>query len=574
MLSICLAYCIVAIVYSFKDLSRFAADIDMLSIRQELYGPINNYLASIQSLAYYYYFQNEFSQDVFTAQAQAYDYYVFLNTYFEIKNGYYNIHTNQYMVQFIQGQQFDLYLQTGQFGIQVMSVDLNEAINQFYQNSYQLQQGLLNQKYGVDSINWPEVTFYATNMVNMLAKIDSMVQNIYDYSNSRAELIKDRWLLIQILACVILAMLLTVCLILHSKYNQKIEFFIILISFQEENAIKQEIQRIKIIQDQLKYNGDLIFNYQFDPELKEIYLDKLTKSNSQVNYDKTFRQSTLNKHQLTMKCFILMNIILYGIFISYIVPLNFYFSNYLNNYQPSIKFYIQLCKQSTSAASAFTSRELIYNINIGQYFFYTSDNITSWLTLFNQSLTIIDQYQDLQLTDQLLTTQYFTKSFNLIRTDNVCLLLSEEDLVTAQFHCDNNYNGILKRGLQITLNSIHAYLQNEYIVNQFTQRTQFIPYEIEMGLIIYSALRSLIIEFKSNLATVTKDLQIFSISTSSGYIVFILLELFILKLYSSYYSKKFEMFKNMIFLVNQEQLFNDVSLERRLKQYIIQNDLL
>ena len=46
-LLISLSYCIIAIVYSFNDLNRFAADIDMLSVRYELYGPINNYLASL-----------------------------------------------------------------------------------------------------------------------------------------------------------------------------------------------------------------------------------------------------------------------------------------------------------------------------------------------------------------------------------------------------------------------------------------------------------------------------------------------------------------------------------------------
>ncbi|KAM3145699.1 hypothetical protein pb186bvf_002245 [Paramecium bursaria] len=550
-LVLCLAYCVIILNNSITDLNRFVNEIDMLSIKSQFYGPLINYQVALLSVGNYYrYLVGGLMNLTQIVPLWSYDYYVMNQSYQILKQSYIDINSNSQIMKFVQEQSLDVHMQVALNQIEDRHLSLDQVINQLYFNAHLFSQQDIS-KYIVNGTNWPEVTFYMANMIEFLNKISNMIEEIRQYSLNRADIIYEKWYIYQILFTISVFILLVSCAYKFYTFTNQLKFFTSIVALQDIKSINSEVKRLKFIYDYIKSDPQQIFNYQFNMELKDEQLQS-RQSENQVNYERSYREGSLKSDRLPIIFYIITNLVLLGIFLSYCIIINVQVNTYLTIYKPSVEFYIKICNQSTSASGSFAAREIIYFSNRGSYYFLKPDNINEWKNVFIEQLSQTNSFRDSSdYIDQnnILATSDFISEFNKIKQGNICQLLSVEELITAQYHCKQDFNGVLERGLLITTNTINNLLMNEYQINNFQNRTIPSIQEIEVGLIIYSALRNLIDQFKNNLSDVTKSLQNQILIITSFYICFIFIKFMILfSIFSKYYNLQYYRARNMIFL--------------------------
>ncbi|CAD8094952.1 unnamed protein product [Paramecium sonneborni] len=578
-------FSIVQIIFSSEDLNRFLQELDMVQIKSNIVAPIDNYIVAQNAVMNYAILNmigmmNKSTADLKLEYAKndvAYNYE-------ELKSSYIKQLSNQYLNPFFQDKNFTI-MQSEQTTTSNRNVSAREAIYLSLEAAYQfVLLDYLNIFTSLDPTSGFFVYLFG-NYQTFYEQLTIVNQDMLSYSVQRSVTVKEKWLSLMIPTLILGFLLLLIVVKFHNLYLQQYDQFIQLFSQLEIVWVQRDIDRYKGISSLVIKDSDVLFKYQFDIDLKEKFLaaedirkEKIAQ-NQKVHKQKQ-KATNLNFDQKTTK---IPSLVIYSTIYALCFGLCFISTSlgesYFTKYPDTTYFFNTLCDVSIASTGVFSLRQIIYVVsNKDQQAFFFIKNTTYFIQVFFEHIDTINQFlAEMSEFDpqSLITSEAFINKIEQLMQSDVCEFLPEFKIESAQIHCDAVYDGVVRRGFQLALNTVRNELLNEYKNSQnFSVQQYSLNEQLEIGLISYDAVSNIKLQFQDELVHFTQNLidQILIIN-SCAIVFYIIIIGLMYKVITLIYYQEFKLVLKFILLMPQTSLFLDSQLDRTLKQIIIKHNL-
>ncbi|CAK86883.1 unnamed protein product (macronuclear) [Paramecium tetraurelia] len=573
--------------YANSDLPQFLKEIDLLQIKANIVGPIDNYIVGQNAVTNYAaLFQRNYLTKELAFQEAIYANNEINYTFYELKTSFENQLQNPYLDPFFEDRyviiQMADYPKTIEYNIRLreaIQLELEASLN-FIKTDF-----LFN-----DKIDYTQgfFTYLYKNFIPLRELCQQLNEEMLDYSTNRATQVSKNWYQLLIPIVIIGGVLLIVCILFYKYYLQQYDEFLELFSYLDTVWLQRDVDRYRGYASLLMKDSDVLFKYQFDLDAKEVFLINEETKKDRIAQNQAFQRDKSNQQGvvvLQQKMQQLPSIFsfatIYGICFVFCFISNSLAQNFYTKYPESTRFFNLLSDLSMASSGVFSMREISYTIQAEetQIYFFSDKNATDFINLFMTHIKIIDTFlqvfQNFDSSQYITSDQFVTDFYNLMVKD-ICIFLPDYKQETAQQHCDSSLDGVMRRGMIETLNKVRNNVMNEYeSTNQFKIEVIDLQSDLEIGLIAYDDLNSLRDQFQQQLTDTTNQLisQLFFINIS--FIVILLTSILaLLTLVEKYFRWEFNIVKNFVILLPQTSLFLDVQLDRNLRQMVVQDDLI
>ncbi|CAD8062608.1 unnamed protein product [Paramecium primaurelia] len=272
----------------------------------------------------------------------------------------------------------------------------------------------------------------------------------------------------------VISFILIILKIYHVKQirNSKNKILSILKN-QDLHQVELEIIRLKQITLKIQNNRQMIYGYSMD-------LDNIDKSFKKKQSNFKYRQIN-NKKLVSLNIFRKTFAILFHYLIYFLVSLSFYLitHNQIIYYQNVAKFYQKISDASVNILIIYAWKEALYYK--ATFTFFTPSEIQDLYQHVEESLDSLKEFnQDLLQLDQI--NEIFGPSTQIVEKItqiSVCDNLSEEYKIKANGICDKVMQGVLKGGLVNALSYVINSISNEYETTHFDTRQSLDKLELE-----------------------------------------------------------------------------------------------
>ncbi|CAD8178702.1 unnamed protein product [Paramecium pentaurelia] len=568
-----IVFSIVQIIFSSDDLNRFLQELDMVQIKSNIVAPIDNYIVAQNAVMFYAILNMIGMMNASTAALKLeYAKNDITYNYEELKSSYIKQLSNQYLNPF--------------FRIKIsLQCNLNKQLHQI-EMYLQERQSTFLQKQLINLYCWIIQTFLLPQIqLQAFLFIYLEIIRLFMINQQQSVTVKEKWLSLMIPILIIGFLLLLIVVRFHNQYLQQYDQFIQLFSMLEIVWIQRDIDRYKGISALVIKDSDVLFKYQFDIDLKEKFLaaEDIRKekiAQNQKGHKQKQKVTNLNFNQKTTK---LPSLIIYSTIYALCFGLCFISTSlgesYFSKYPDTTHFFNTLCDVSIASTGVFSLRQIIYVVSDKnqQAFFFIKDT-TYFIQIFFEHIDTINEFLA-QMSEfdpsTLITSEAFINKIEQLMQNDVCEFLPEFKIESAQMHCDSVYDGVVRRGFQLALNTVRNELLNEYKNSQnFSIQQYSLNEQLEIGLINYDAVSNIKLQFQDELVHFTYNLidQILIINICA--IIFYLISIgMIYKVITSIYYQEFKLVLKFILLIPQTSLFLDNQLDRTIKQIIIKHNL-
>ncbi|CAK78495.1 unnamed protein product (macronuclear) [Paramecium tetraurelia] len=578
-------FSIVQIIFSSDDLNRFLQELDMVQIKSNIVAPIDNYIVA-QNAVMFYAILNMIGMMNASTAAQKLEYAKndITYNYEELKSSYIKQLSNKYLNPFFQDKNFTI-MQSEQTTTSDRNVSAREAIYLSLEAAYQfVLLDYLNIFTSLDPTSGFFVYLFG-NYQTFYEQLTIVNQDMLSYSVQRSITVKEKWLSLMIPILIIGFLLLSIIVKFHNQYLQQYDQFIQLFSMLEIVWVQRDIDRYKGISSLVIKDSDVLFKYQFDIDLKEKFLaaEDIRKekiAQNQKGQKQRQKATNLNFNQSTTK---LPSLVIYSTIYALCFGLCFISTSlgesYFVKYPDTTNFFNTLCDVSIASTGVFSVRQIIYVVSNknSQAFFFIKDT-TYFIQVFFEHIETINQFLA-QMSEfdpsTLITSDAFINKIEQLMQNDVCEFLPDFKIESAQMHCDSLYDGVVRRGFQLALNTVRNELLTEYKNSQnFSIQSYTLNEQLEIGLISYDAVSNIKLQFQDELVRFTYNLidQILIINICAIILYLISIGL-IYKIITQIYHQEFKLVLKFILLMPQTSLFLDSQLDRTIKQIIIKHNL-
>ncbi|CAD8177805.1 unnamed protein product [Paramecium pentaurelia] len=573
--------------YANSDLPQFLKEIDLLQIKANIIGPIDNYIVGQNAVTNY----ATLYQRNYLTKEQAYQEAIYANneinyTFYELKTSFENQLQNPYLDPFFEDRYVAIkmadYPTTIEYTIRLreaIQLELEASLN-FIKTDF-----LFN-----ENIDYTQgfFTYLFKNFMPLRQLCQELNEEMLDYSTNRATLVSNNWYQLLIPIVIIGGVLLIVCILFYKFYLQQYDEFLELFSYLDIVWLQRDIDRYRGYASLLMKDSDVLFKYQFDLEVKEVFLINEEMKKDRIAQNQAFQRDKQNqqgfvgvqqKMQQLPSIFSFATI--YGICFVFCFISNSLAQNYYTKYPESTRFFNLLSDLSMASSGTFSMREISYTIQaeVTLMYFFSDKNASDFINVFMDHINKIDKFlevfQNFDSSGYITSDEFVTDFYNLM-VEDICTFLPDYKIVSAQQHCDSALDGVMRRGMIETLNKVRNNVINEYeSTNHFQIEIIDLKSDLEIGLIAYDDLNDLRDQFQNQLTDTTNQLisQLSLINIS--FIVILLISIFtLLTLIEKYFRWEFNIVKNFIILLPQTSLFLDIQLDRNLRQMVVQDDLI
>ncbi|CAD8177637.1 unnamed protein product [Paramecium octaurelia] len=580
-----IVFSIVQMIFSSDDLNRFLQELDMVQIKSNIVAPIDNYIVAQNAVMNYAILNMIGLMNASTAATKLeYSKNDISYNYEELKASYIKQLSNQYLNPFFQDKNFTI-MQSEQTTTSDRNVSAREAIYLSLEAAYQFV--LLDYLNIFTSLD-PTSGFFVYLFGNYQTFYDQLTmvnQDMLSYSVQRSKTVKDKWMSLMIPILIIGFLLLLIIVKFHGFYLQQYDQFIQLFSMLELVWVQRDIDRYKGISSLVIKDSDVLFKYQFDIDLKEKFLaaEDIRKekiAQNQKAHKQKQKATNLNFDQKTTK---IPSLVVYSTIYALCFGLCFVSTSlgesYFAKYPDTTNFFNTLCDVSIASTGVFSVRQIIYVVSVKdqQAFFFIKDTAYFIKVFFEHIDTINEFLAQMSEFDPstLITSDAFINKIESLMQNDVCEFLPDFKKESAQMHCDAVYDGVVRRGFQLSLNTVRNELLNEYKNSQnFSVQQYSLNEQLEIGLISYDAVSNIKAQFQDELVRFTNNLIDSILIINICAIIFYILSIGIMyHLVTQMYYQEFKLVLKFILLMPQTSLFLDNQLDRTLKQIIIKHNL-
>ncbi|CAK74645.1 unnamed protein product (macronuclear) [Paramecium tetraurelia] len=504
-LLICLIFYIIVLALVSQDLTRFIAEIDMIQLHSGVMVPHDFYFQMRFAIFTYTGFLNKkvITKDRFNNLTD-----LFYNNmhigYNEFKNGFTEQLNNQYLQPFYNDKNVTVYYMY-EFGLNTYPVTYNvrEVFFTFLTYYYEF---LLRFQARLTPANQTYQVFQFANAFKLHNLLEDLAQDAWAYSKQRSIVIKDKWNQIWMIFLIFSFLPVGLAIYYMKLYRQLQDKYLNLFRYFSNIKVQREIEKTKTLIKQLKQNPDRLYHYKFEVEQfeEQIVYEKGIIEKEQQKYKESKYLPQFKQLSITYSVIILLGV--WMLFFLFSFFSNQQVQQYLDKYPNSCDLYKFLQNMSLSTGSLPRNREFKLTFPSLPYI-REEDNLLFYETI-RDSLNDISSFLKLCLNfdpDLYYSSEGFSDYFNTVQEQNVCDVLGDEQVGFLSYYCDISFNGNLKLGLLPTIKYLYNEILQEQSINNFTQRVEYIFFDMEGGLIITRAFQYMSKIFKNGMVTITQE---------------------------------------------------------------------
>ncbi|KAM3134253.1 hypothetical protein pb186bvf_013673 [Paramecium bursaria] len=534
-----------------QDFNRFLKETDMLTFNQAFMSPWDQFLnIRLYSSSY----TTMLNQRLITNQTYQRVYNWLYNKlsdgYVDIKNNFLEQFSNDYIEDFFTDQYMVVRVQrANQSDLISKNITFRESLFMLLQYQFQSKTAYQQRKQIVDL---PFTTYAWANYFTLHEQFNNMTIEIYQYTLVQKNLVSDKWTELWIIFLIMSFFIICINYYTYIKYRAYYEQYLDLFKYIDNFSLERDLEKYKILGSILNKDQDVMFKYVFDLEQKEKFmLTEKYKKEAQLKVTKEKRHGLAKLQKLPHLQSVLVFGILFSVFFTCSIIIQFQTIDYLNKYSNTATAYKKLAYLDLGVSSSFAHR--LVSIYFRLYPFYVP---SERIILYKQFNGCIQDIQDFMVEftsfndNDHLTTQSFINLLESVKTGPICNILPDEIYQDVQYYCPLAYQGALQQGLFQSLNYIINYLLTDQQINNFTLFTNYTLYDIEGVYIIQKATKILMQEMKYGLVSATE----LKMSSTSGlsvfYVTYAILALIVqLLIISKYLIREFRIVKRFILLL-------------------------
>ncbi|CAD8078999.1 unnamed protein product [Paramecium sonneborni] len=500
-----LIYILVILIFSITILDetyyfrKLISHLDLLSIKNEIYLPINSFLVTRYTIVTYNSLLSlQAIDEIEYQQLIKFPKSNLLSGYDLLKKSITKVLSITEFQPFLQENYLTLSLYVkNNTGINY-NISFRESIHFLlnYQYEYKLA-------YTVKPLQTDGPYFYYSykNFLTLYKKFVDLEQFTLEqtlmYSNEKMNIIR-----LYITLFGIISFILIFLKIYHLKKirNNKNKILTILKN-QDLHQVELEIIRLKQIIQKMQNDKQIIYGYSID-------LDNIDKS-MKIKQQNFKQRQINNKKQMDLNIFRKSLIIILHYLLYFSLSISFYLisHNEIIYYQNVAKFYQKISDASVNVLVLYAWKEALYFK--ATFTFFTASEIKDLYQHVEQSLDGLKEFNlNLLQFDQI--DNLFGSSNQIIEKINqisVCDNLSEDYKIKAQEICNKVMQGVLKGGLANALNYVINSISNEYAFTHFDNRLTLEKLELEGSTLLSDVLSKFSEIIKNQIQFQTSELQ-------------------------------------------------------------------
>ncbi|KAM3135343.1 hypothetical protein pb186bvf_012501 [Paramecium bursaria] len=584
MICIGLVQSLLFIINSTQDLDRFLKEIDMIQIQSNFIGPLDKYIvclnANINSFILYgLYLQITATQ---FGQRIAYSSFMVNKTYFELKQSFDEQLNNPYVTPFTNDKYVSVYQIQIPPDMILSNITIIESINILLEASYRFKSINVEEIITID-LSAGYLSYLLKNYIVFKKLFLEINNNMLNYSILRSLEVQDKWLAIQLpcyLLCIISLSLAFIQFYKYIKNQLKIKHLFELSKIENfDNQLEKLNQLLKII----KQDEKIITQYQFDLDTKENQLIAEDLKKDQQRQEAQLKTQMPQKLQLKdnfeSKSLIINFIILisiYGLYLTFMIISQINGQRYFQRYPQTAEYFNSLADITVASSGIHSMHIFAYQTSMGYFPYISIEETQQYLDYFDNNINIINNFlimsSKLESLNLFITDEYIQLA-NKIMNSDVCAIQLRQDLIDN--FCDVTYGGAFRRGLYTGITAVRDYLLNEKILTYNFSYYDFLNTDItlEGGLISTEALFILKQKYLTILVDLTNNLSSFIQMINMWYIGLSLFLIIIITRLREYYQKQFQLSLRMVLLIPLKSLLLDSQVERELRQFATQQQI-
>ncbi|CAD8100055.1 unnamed protein product [Paramecium sonneborni] len=546
------------------NLIGFASDINLLEIKNLFFQPLDLFLATRWNLWTY----NYEKQNAIITQEE----YNELSK-FSISNlgeGYNQLNFNMQSVLFkydlqnlLQNKILSVFQQTDTFKNEKYNMTLRSAISILLNFQYILKMNYVYEK--TVKADSPQIFYSFKNYPLLRDILTELNEDIMIATIARGQEFETKLITFFICQQVILFMIILLIFGLKRYTTKKLQLFLSLTSYVEDNYLQKEIQKQKALLSLLQEDRTKLFFYKFNLFEKEAsFIQKRTdKTTENQKTHRIIDQNRLPIIQFTIFLGLFYILIQASSVVNYLQ-----YMNYLKKYPQTAAYKKQLSDLSGDIPLMFAQREVLYGRK--NYMYLDSAYFDTIFKYVQESLnqTIAFSSSNLDFS-KILMSEKFEKFYNEILIENLCQFLPEYLIEKSKQLCPITMSGNMKRGLKIMLVYISSLIETDMAINNFTYRARPTSNELEGAYMISEIINVINKSFYDDLIDITTSL----VEQQMTFNILYLLVLFgvlivILTMIRPCMYKNSRNIIQLIYLIPEYTLYNDEAFERTLRLLI------
>ncbi|CAD8065419.1 unnamed protein product [Paramecium primaurelia] len=568
--TICLSL-VISILHN--DILQFISDIEIIALHASIQGPhdlffsMRNTISTYQQLGSEGYIPNSIVPNLTAPYEEQLRY-----GYYELRDSLYQQLENDYLKMFLDEEEMTLLFMrnndTENYSMEHISFRECLMIILQYQfaqmRQFQKRQSTAGQPYQV---------FLFSNYYNIQDKLESITNDILQYSKNRSQNVGKKWYIICLLFAFIVIINTIFLMIELHQYYKLYDRFLQLLNFMDKQKISLEIDKLNQLYKLITTNQESIYSYQFDLQHKEQMMKSYIASNKTSNTNKNVQSNSQIK--ITRRNIFVFWILVACIFQVYIIVILIKTNEYISKYDDTADFYFMIQNLKFRSGSMYMYREHLLRWKSLTYL--TAYDLERAYQLIDKAQMNIQEYLDFTSSFQsnkYLLSDEFISFFEYQQTHDLCEFIDQIYIEFMSLYCEKSFDGLLKSGSISVLNFMSNQIKNQQAVNNFTKRVEVNLYEMEGSQIVIRSFFRVSDEFQIGLKQITTQQNEFTLIITiifiSYLIIFLMVVVFIIK---NLLVKEYAMLRRIVYLIPQQIVLGDESFERFLKQLALAQEL-
>ncbi|CAD8177841.1 unnamed protein product [Paramecium pentaurelia] len=543
------------------NLVAFAVDINLLEIKNLFFQPLDMFLVTRWNL-WTYNFQktngiispeeyNSVSKFATSNLALGFD---------SLNSNLKSVLNRQELQNLLQSKYIESYSYLDTFKSEQYNMTLRTAIQVLLNFQYILKMNYIYEK--TVKADSPQIFYSFKNYPIMRDIMNQLNQDILTQTLNRGENFEDQLKTLFLLEQIFLIFIIIINCYVKFFINKRLMLFLQLSQYSDNDAIQNEIQKSKLLLDQLLGDNSYIFNYnlQLDEKEEQFLKDKGDKGQRTFKYQR--------KKKIPIYRFLFASVFFYAI-ITLNSLINFIeFQGYLQNYPQTSQYKKQLGDLGGDIPLMFAQREVLYGRK--NYMYLDAAYFDKMWFYIKESLTNTMKYtsQDFDFS-KMLVTDSFVQFYDSIQDGDLCTFLPEYLKEKSKDLCPTIMNQNMKHGLKAMLIYIQNLIEVDMAINNFTYRAVPTQNELEGAFMISELINVINSYFYNDLIGLTTDLvnqqKIFNI-------LYLLLLTFIMIIIITFFRNQVyensQIIIHFVYLVPSQTLFADDTFERSMRTLI------
>ncbi|CAD8164878.1 unnamed protein product [Paramecium pentaurelia] len=568
--TICLSL-VISILHN--DIQQFISDIEIIALHASIQGPHDLFFSMRNTITSYQQMSREGFIPANKVKNLTEPYYLNIQYgYYELRDSLYQQLENDYLKMFLDEEVMTLLFMrnndTENYAMEHLSFREGLLIILQYQfaqmRTFQKRESTAGQPYQV---------FLFSNYYNIQDKLESITNDILQYSKNRSLNVGIKWQIICLFFAFIVIINSIFLMIELHQYYKLYDRFLQLLNFMDKQKISLEIEKLNQLYKLITTNQESIYSYQFDLQRQEQLMNNYIALNKITNTKKNVESNSQIKIQ--RRNILVFLILVACIFQVYIIVIQIKTNEYISKYDDTADFYFMIQNLKFRSGSMYMYREHL--LRWKNFTYLTAYDLERAYQLIDKAQMNIQEYLDFTSSFQsnkYLLSDEFISFFEYQQTHDLCEFIDQIYIEFMSLYCEKSFDGLLKSGSISVLNFMSNQIKNQQAVNNFTKRAEVNLYEMEGSQIVIRSFFRVSDEFQIGLKQITTQQNEFTLIITIIFIcyliIFLMVVVFIIK---NLLVKEYAMLRRIVYLIPQQIVLGDESFERFLKQLALTQEL-